>query len=330
MTLTSLAAKASLLALVGLVGCGVLVDHRADKREALAEATFPPEGQFVDVNGRRIHAVVKGKGPDLVLIHGASGSTRDFTFRFVDRISDRFRVIVFDRPGLGYSDRAAPGLDSAFASNAESPAQQAVLLQAAAAQLGADKPLVLGHSYGGAVALAWALERPDNIAGLAVVSGVSNPWPGGLGRYYTVNGSAFGGAVVVPLITAFAPKSMIDAAVADVFAPQDPPAGYAASIGTGLTLRRDTLRANTRQVNTLRPHIVDMAPRYGDISVPTEIIHGQADDIVPFDIHALPLSGQIVDANLTALPGIGHMPQHVAPDAVTDALDRLARRAGLR
>lgn len=330
MTSKPLAARFALLALAGLAGCGLLVDRQADRREARAEAAFPPEGRFVEVAGRRIHAVVTGSGPDLVLIHGASGSTRDFTFAFVDRIKDRFRVIALDRPGLGYSDRAADGLDAAFASEAESPAQQAVLLQDAAAKLGADKPLVLGHSYGGAVALAWALERPDNISGLAVVSGVSNPWPGGLGPYYTLNGSSLGDGLVVPLITAFAPKARVADAVAGVFAPQDAPEGYAEYIGTGLTLRRDTLRANTRQVNTLRPHIVDMAPRYGTIDVPVEIVHGDADDTVPFDIHAVPLSRQIPDARLTRLPGIGHMPHHVAPDAVTAALDRLAARAGLR
>jgi len=71
----------SFIAAVALLGgCGAIVDRRADTRESLAEATYPPTGQLVEVNGRTVHAHIEGRGPDLVLIHGASGNTRDFTF----------------------------------------------------------------------------------------------------------------------------------------------------------------------------------------------------------------------------------------------------------
>jgi pimeloyl-ACP methyl ester carboxylesterase len=151
-------------------GCG-WVEERGERREAAAERAFPPEGQFVEVSGgRRVHAVVRGHGPDLVLLHGASGNTRDFTFSFVDRVSDRYRVIVFDRPGHGYTDRADP------ASYADSPAAQAAMLHEAAMALGAPRPIVLGHSYGGAVAMAWGLDH-----GPAVRAGLPSPrdGPGG-------------------------------------------------------------------------------------------------------------------------------------------------------
>lgn len=323
-------ATSFLVALVGLAGCGALVDARADRREAEATRAYPPEGQLLSVQGRTVHAVVEGSGPDLVLIHGASGNTRDFTFDFVDRVKDRYRVIVFDRPGLGYTDRVSQRYVGPAKSTAESPAEQARLLQAAAAQLGADTPLVLGHSYGGAVALAWALERPDNVAGLVIVSGASNPWEGGLGPYYTLTATATGGATVVPLITAFASEGSIQGAVSSIFEPQSPPDGYLDFVGAPLTLRRASLRANARQVNTLKPHLVEMSARYGSIDMPVEIVHGTADDVVPLAVHSEPLSQQIPDARLTRLPGIGHMPHHVAADEVTQAIDRAAARAGLR
>ena len=327
---TRLAASLTLATIIGLTGCGVIVDRRADRQETEAEAEFPPEGQFVEVDGRRVHVVIEGKGPDLVLIHGASGSTRDFTFSFVDQIKDRYRVLVFDRPGLGYTDRFDPSFTGAFKTVAESPAQQARLLQAAAAKLGADKPIVLGHSYGGAVALAWALERPDNLSGLVVLSGASNPWPGGLGTLYAVASSSLGGAAVVPLLTAFPPEGQVEQALTEIFAPQPITPGYADYVGIGLTLRRETIRANARQVNGLRPFIVEMSERYGEIKVPTEIVHGTDDDVVPLRIHADPLSRQIPGANLTQLDGIGHMPHQVAPKAVIAAIDRASARARLR
>lgn len=316
-----------LLLLASIAGCAV-VDRRASQREAQAEALFPPEGQIIDVDGRRVHAVVAGSGPDLVLIHGASGNTRDFTLSFVERVTDRYRVIVFDRPGMGYTDRADPAYARPFNSQAESPAEQAALLQAAAAQLGAERPIVLGHSYGGAVALAWALNHPENIAGLVNVAGATQPWPGELGTLYRIMG--VGGALVAPLITAFAPQDRVRQVIEIIFAPDPVPGGYGAEVGAALSLRRDSFRANARQVNGLRAHVVEMSPRYPTLDLPVEIVHGDADDIVPLEVHSIPLSRQIEGANLTVLEGVGHMPHHAAPQAVVEAIDRVAARARLR
>jgi pimeloyl-ACP methyl ester carboxylesterase len=315
-----------LISAVALAGCGVLVDGRATTRERAAEAAHPPEGAFVTLrDGRRVHYVQRGNGPDVVLIHGASGSTRDFTFAFMDRLTDRYRVTAFDRPGLGFTDRASAAYGGAFNTSAESPAEQAAMLADAARALGIDRPVVLGHSYGGAVALAWGLDHDP--AALVLVAAVSNPWPGGLGALYGINASALGGAGVVPLITAFAPEDRAEAVIASIFAPQSPPPGYAAHIGVGISLRRETLRANARQVNSLRPHVVEMSARYGELALPVEIVHGDRDTIVPLDIHSRPLAGQIAGARLTVLPGIGHMPHHTVADAVEDAVHRAVARA---
>ena len=133
-------------------------------------AAYPPAGEMVTLaDGRRVHAIVEGRGPDVVLIHGAGGNARDFTLSFTAHLRDRFRVIAFDRPGFGHSD----SLDARLAEN---PVSQALALSDAAARLGAHRPLVLGHSYGGAVALGWALERAA--AGLVVLAGASLPVAG--------------------------------------------------------------------------------------------------------------------------------------------------------
>ncbi len=216
-----LAASLTFAAVLGLAGCGAAVDRRASLGETRAQAEHPPEGRFVTVNGARVHVVVAGQGPDLVLIHGASGNTRDFTFSFADQVKDRYRVLVFDRPGLGYTDHADPRFAGSYSSAAESPAVQARMLQAAAAQLGATKPIVLGHSYGGAVALAWALERPETLSALVIVSGATEPWPGSssLGPLYDIAASKIGGAAAVPLLTAFPPRQLIRSSLATIFAP---------------------------------------------------------------------------------------------------------------
>jgi pimeloyl-ACP methyl ester carboxylesterase len=309
-----------------LLGCAAVFTLTtactAQYRETKAEEQFPPEGQFLTVNGAQVHYVSKGSGPDIVLIHGASGNLRDFTFSLVDKLADRFRVTAFDRPGLGYTDRINP--------NGTTLIEQATLLADASAQLGLQKPMVLGQSYGGAVALAWAVERPDSLSALILLAAASNPWTTDLSTFYKVTSSDLGSALVVPALTAFVPTPVVDRAIEGVFAPQKEPDGYAAHIRAPLTLRRVSMRANAMQRANLLGEIKALYTRYGTIDVPTEIIHGDADTTVGLSIHSIPLSMQIKGANLTVLKGVGHMPHHVAEPEVIAAIERAASRAGLR
>lgn len=305
-----------------MAGFTLFVLWRADAREARAQASHPPLGQFVDIDGVRMHAVVMGDGPDLVLIHGASGNLRDMTFSLAPRLADSYRVIAIDRPGLGYSDRPD--------SRATGLREQADLLRRVAAHFGAEQPIVIGQSYGGAVALAWAVHFPDSLAALVPVSAPSNPWTPELSLFYRVTASSLGSLLAVPILTALVPESQIDAVVDSIFAPQAVPAGYGDYVGAGLSLRRDTLRANADQRAALLDEIELLYRDYGRITVPTEIVHGSADTTVGLSIHSEKLVNQIDGAILTRLPGIGHMPHHGAEDAVVAAIGRAAERARLR
>jgi pimeloyl-ACP methyl ester carboxylesterase len=317
-----LVGKLLILILIALIAFGGFVLWRAGKMEALAEASYPPEGQLLDVDGVQVHAVVMGKGPDVVLIHGASGNTRDMTFSLAPRLAENYRVIVFDRPGLGYTD--------AISETGATLVQQADVLQKAAAQLGAAKPIVVGHSYGGSVALTWAVHHPDNISAMVLIAAASNPWTTPLDTYYKITSSTIGSALIVPLITAFATNTHVDDAMTDIFAPQATAEGYGTNVGAGLTLRRRSTRANALQRANLLDEIIELEPRYGEISVPTEIVHGTDDDTVNFESNAVKVTGQIKGAVLTRLEGVGHMPHHVAEGDVIAAIDRAATRAGLR
>lgn len=307
------------LALLGL-GAVAATAWRVSARERAALIDTPPTGQFVMVAGQRVHLVTQGSGPDLVLIHGASGNLRDFTMGLSDRLAKSYRVIAIDRPGLGHSDPMEGGDTS--------PAGQARILRGAVAQLGVTNPIVLGQSYGGAVALAWALQEKP--AALVLVSAVSMPWPGALDPWYRVTASAFGRATLVPLASAFVPASYAQRAVRAVFAPDIVPVDYLDRLGLALTLRRSALAVNVSQINDLRPYVVDMVPHYPTLDMPVELIHGDADTVVPLSVHAERLAPLLPDAGLTVLPGAGHMPHHTHPDAVLAAIDRAASRARLR
>ena len=310
MTLPRLAASL-LIAVLGFAG----VTHwRASAREAAAEAAFPPSGQFVTVDGTRLHYEIAGTGPDLVMIHGASGSLRDLTYALRDLLTDRYRVIVVDRPGLGHSD---PLDDTSLAA-------QARIIKAGVAQLGVTDPVVLGQSYGGAVALAWALEGGPRA--LVLVGSPSMPWPGDLDLWYRVTATRAGRALAVPVASAFVPENYVRSATRAVFAPDPVPPGYEAHLGSALTLRRATLATNTAQVNALRAELVTMEPRYPTLTLPVELIHGTADTIVPLHIHSDPLSQRLPDATLTVIDGAGHMPHHAHAEQVIAAIDRAALR----
>ena len=320
----------ALKALSVVVGISALATGlTAQYRTSQAETAYPPLGQFVDVDGGKVHYVQEGSGPHVILLHGAGGNLREFTFDLMGRLTDRYTVTAFDRPGLGYTDRV-PGVQTGLtATEGDSPQAQAAMLREAAEKIGIKDPIVVGHSFGGIVSYAWAvagldIDSPVNAKGIVSLAGVTMPWPGGLDKYYTVNGSAFGGVVTIPAISAFVPQSMINSSIEATFAPQASPDGYADYIGAGLTLRPASMRANARQVNQSRPHVVDLSKRYPELTLPIEIVHGEEDKTVPIHIHAEEIEKIVPQVNTTRLPGVGHMPHHADPQAAVDAIDRAA------
>ncbi len=307
---------AALVAAGSVAGCASL-------RKTRAETAHPPVGQFLTVDGLRVHYDMQGSGPDIILLHGASGNLRDYTFGLRDLLTPHFRVTAFDRPGLGYSD---PLPDGGF-----TLADQVAVLRAAADQLGIRRPVLLGQSFGGSVALEWALQGGDDApSALVLLCTASLPWPGGLDVSYQILSNPLSAALVVPVASAFVSEAYVARAIERIFAPEPMPDGYIEHIGADLTLRKSTLVANARQVNGLRPQLVAMEPRYAGLKMPVELIHGDADSIVPLHIHSARLVKLLPDARLTVIPGGGHMPQHLHRDLVVTAALRVATRAGLR
>jgi pimeloyl-ACP methyl ester carboxylesterase len=310
------------LALSGLIVLGLGATAtlwRAQSRESAALVDEARTGGYVTVDGARVHYLQMGQGPDLVLIHGASGSLRDFSFALMPKLASHYRVTALDRPGLGLSEPLPNGAVGLTA--------QARHLRRATDMLGITKPLLLGHSYGGAVALAWALDVPPRA--LILVSAPSLPWPGPLDPWYRANNNRLARAVLIPLAAAWVPMRYVRRAIDGVFAPESAPAGYADHMGVAFTARASVLAINADQVNALRDELVAMAPRYPSLTLPVELIHGDADTIVPLAIHSGPLVGLLPDAHLTVIPGAGHMPHQTHPDIIISAIDRAAARAAL-
>lgn len=291
---------------------------KSNRNDAAAIAAHPPLGDFITVDGTRIHYLIEGSGPAIVLIHGAGGNMRDFTFQLTGKLAKTHTVIAFDRPGHGYTDT--------LHDTGESPMEQAALLKAATNVLGYDSAIIAGYSYGGAVALAWALEYPNATDGLITMNAVSNPWVLPPSKLYELAAGRVTGPIMATTLSAFAPQSLVEDTMQSIFAPQPTPEGYLDYIGVGLTLRKTTLRANGRQVHGLLPHIEAQSLRYPELKMPVEIIHGVDDITIPPSIHADVLAKQLPDATYTRVPNVGHSVHHYAHDEIIAAIGRIEKQ----
>jgi pimeloyl-ACP methyl ester carboxylesterase len=308
-----------LLALAAVFGAGAVITLLATAR---IEAAHPPSGRFIEVTGGRLHVLdlqppaAADDGLPLVMLHGASANVEDLRLAFGDRLTRHRRVILVDRPGHGWSDRPDGAADA-------SPARQAALISEALDRIGVTRFVLLGHSLGGAVATAFALAYPDRLAGLVLLAPVTHPWIGSLSWYNAVLstpwvGSFFAHTVALPL-----GELLLEEGAASVFAPQAMPADYVRRAATKLLLRPSQFIANAQDVAALKGAVTAQVPFYKNIKTPTVIITGSADTVVSPNIHARTIAAVLPNAKLIILDGIGHMPQHVATDAIVAAIEVL-------
>lgn len=282
-------------------------------------ALYPPAGPFVEVPGGRLATMQAGPGdgPPVVLLHGASANSADPMAGVGHLLAARgFRVIAFDRPGFGWSDRPGGAADA-------DPAAQARLVAEALARMRVGPAIVLGHSWAGALALALALDHPERVSGLVLAAPVGMPLPGpvALPWYWTL---ALKPPVLWLLSRTVGPPlalAYLGEAGRRVFKPEEPVPGYLETARAPLVLRPGTLLANVQDLVGLPRALAALAPRYGSLHIPTVIVSGAADPIVRPDMQARPLSRAIPGARLVLLTGVGHMLHYTAPEALAGAVN---------
>jgi pimeloyl-ACP methyl ester carboxylesterase len=307
---------------VGLVVVVALFGGLTAIGTVMIERAHPPSGRMVEVEGGRLHVVELGAAgaPAIVLLHGASGNLEDMRFALGERLAARYRVILIDRPGHGWSDRPHGAADA-------SPARQAALVNQALNNIGVRRAIIVGHSWSGALATAYALAYPDQVTGLVLLSPVTHPWPGGVAFINHIAAAPVLGPLFVRTFVLPAGYFLSRAGVAAVFAPQSAPPDYAARTAVALILRPPEFRANAQDLVGLKDFVTAQAPRYGEIKLPVAIISGDVtDQIVWTDLHSRSSARQMPNATLDVLPGVGHMIHYAAPELIIAAIDRLAAR----
>lgn len=280
-----------------------------------AEAAYPPVGQFVTTEGVKMHYLERGSGQPIILIHGSDGVLQDFLISgLIDRLAQEYRVIAFDRPGHGYSGRP-PGEPVTFALNAR-------LIHGALQELGVERPLIAGHSFGGAVAMQYAVDYPEEVAGLLLLATGAYSKSGELSALYylpeiPVLGPLLLNTLLVPLGRPLVPMMNRDA-----FHPVATPDAYMdlmANLGT----RPEQFKAYTAEWHEHHASMVALSARYGEIRVPVAIIAGAEDRLTPVAEHAAPLHEAIPGSVLTILPQTGHEVHYQHPEVVVEAAHRL-------
>jgi pimeloyl-ACP methyl ester carboxylesterase len=285
------------------------VKYKAGK----AERENPPIGQFVEVDGVRLHYVERGEGPPVVLLHGNAVLLQDFLASgLIDSLAQEHRVIAFDRPGFGFSERPRDRLWT--------PTAQAALVERALTQLGIERAVVLGHSWGTLVALALALDHPEKVRGLLLASGyyyptarldalmtapVALPVLGDVMRY-TVS-PVFGRMVFGKMVKA-------------MFAPRAVPAQFSEVLSREMMLRPGQIGANAEDAAFMVPAAAQFQSRYQELGLPIEIFAGEEDLVVDVDAHSTRLHGELPQSRLTVVPETGHMVHYAVPGQMVKAI----------
>jgi pimeloyl-ACP methyl ester carboxylesterase len=275
-------------------------------------------GDFVVVAGVRVHYVRAGRGQPVIYVHGAKGSVYDFSLSIGERLAERYTAVAMDRPGSGFTARPAQGENS--------PQAQAAVLRAAAVELGLERPVLLGHSYGAAVALAWALDAPADVAAVVTLGGYvlplggPPPWVVSLLRFPAVL------RAVGALGRSRLGRPLVESAVQRAFSPGSPPPAYV-RIAPRLALEAANLIGDGRDRKVAERSLAALRPRYPGLAVPLVILAGAQDGIVPPAVSER-LRALVPGAELVRIHGAGHMPQFTAPDAVVAAVDHAAELAG--
>ena len=284
----------------------------------LTDATIRPRlvtDHFVMVDRLRVHYIECGTGRTVVMIHGNAGSVEDFEFGALDLLASNYRVVAIDRPGHGGSDRPSQKATVEF---------QAELLHRTLSQLGINEPILVGHSWGASLALAYALQYPGRVSAIVLLAPAAYPDSGEDRLLRATSKIPLIGDLSLVLGRAVIGHRMLRAALARAFYPQSPSDRYL-KLADSLWLRRKQLKAYVEDEASLNDSLRKMARRYAEIKIPVVIVTGDRDQIVSPDQNARVLHTAIPYSQLIELPNTGHEIPQTSPRSVQTALGMIAR-----
>ncbi len=284
---------------------------------AFAAEVPPPAFHFITLDETRLRYLDSGSGAPVVLLHGNGSMIEDFVSSgIMDAPGHRF--VAFDRPGFGHSERPR---DRHWG-----PSEQARLLLGALARLGIERPVVVGHSWGALVALAMALESPEDVAGLVLLSGYYYPVP--RAEIGIPGAFPFTRVVLRHTVAPFVRRLMAPDTLRHVFAPCVVPERFRRAYPMPLAMRASQMRAVDDEAAMLLDAAKGLSRHYRELSVPVRLIAGSDDRIVDTDEHSARLHQELGASTFHRVAACGHMVHHAAPEEVLAAIAALGRDHG--
>jgi len=296
-----------------LLAAAALVNRQLAKK---AQRDNPPKGRFIEVDGVRLHYVERGSGRPLVLFHGNGSMIQDFeSSGLIDLAAKTYRTIVFDRPGFGHSSRPRDVVWT--------PSVQADLFRKALERLGVERAIVLGHSWGAAVAVALATKHPSLVEALVLASGYY--YPSARTDVATSLPSALPGLgdILNYTVSPIAARLLWPAMLRKMFGPSQVPKKFAA-FPMEMTVRPSQMRAAAAEAAMMVPTALMASKGYNGLDMPTVIIAGDGDRLIDINQQSARLHDEIKQSSLRRVAGAGHMIQQSATSDVMAAIDEAA------
>jgi pimeloyl-ACP methyl ester carboxylesterase len=309
-----------LIAAAGLVASAAFAHYQQTR----VEKQYPPRGRFVEAEGVRLHYVEQGlqeaSAPVLVLLHGAGSLAEDFLrCPFTEQAARTHRVIIFDRPGYGYSERPRDRIWG--------PVTQAELLHGALQKLGVERATILGHSWGTLVAIAMAIEHPRSVSGLVLLGGYYYPTARPDALLSAPPAMPVVGDLLRRTVTPLAMRLAWPGTLRLLFAPAEVPQGFR-DMPPWLLLRPRHLRALSEETALIMAAAASLSSRYRELRLPVVIMSGAGDRLLSPTDHSGRLRQELAHADYVELPGVGHMLHHAEPEPILRAISRVEAGSG--
>ena len=303
---------ASAVALGALAAIALLNRHMTNK----AERNNPPKGRFLKVNGVRLHYIERGAGTPLVLLHGNGSMIQDFESSGLIHLAAKdYRVIVFDRPGFGHSQRPR--------TTVWGPDAQAELIKSALAELGVSKAIVLGHSWGASVGVAMGLKYPELVQGLVLASGYYYPTLRPDVVALAAPSLPLVGDLLSHTISPLLSRAIWPLMIAKIFGPKPVPRKFN-GFPKEMALRPSQIRASAAESALMIPDGFRLRPQYANLKMPVVIIAGEEDKLIDVDTQSARLHANVPQSSFHRVPRNGHMIQQTATDEVMSAIREVA------
>jgi pimeloyl-ACP methyl ester carboxylesterase len=276
----------------------------------------PRTGRLVRLGDTTVRVLEHpGKDPAVVLIHGLPGTAQDFDK--VTALLPGRHTIAFDRPGFGYSS----GGYHPFA-------EQLATLGALLARLHMTRPVLVGHSYGGTLALAYAEQHPQDVRGLVLIDAAAGgEHTGGFERAQARFIQFLSWPVVQPVADVTFSQLVRTASAkqgdARAFDPGDVDPSHERRL-LALNMRHEDLDAYAGEELQADDAFKRVDARLPAIDAPAVVIQGEGDKLVTAG-HGRKIAATLPHARLVLVSG-GHMAPYVHPAVVAAAVRELARR----